>query len=471
MSGVAVGTLRTAVGSRAERVGRVDIVGWGAAAALGIFLFAVCAARTVHGAPGIDVAIFDQALWRLLDGHAHVTLMDRNVFGDHLAPVLAVFMGLYRIAATPLWLIGAQSLAVGLAVVPTRRLAEEYGLPRWTGTVAVALNGPLLMSALSDFHTSTMAVPALAWAVLAAKTDNRRMALWSSVAVLLCRTDLGLMLAAVAMLASAGRTRRVLLWAAGMGAVVTLGPTLVGVESVWHIHYSHLGTGMVDAALHPWRVVPAVLTLGAALSLVTWLMPVGFVVWRDRVALAAILFAGLPIMLMDAVWRHLPVWHYGGPIMPIVVAGAFRVLGRRTGPSGLDLRPLVGGLVAALLLVSPVSFFSPVIPNGATFWGAASAGPLTLAEIPEGLIGAHEVVSASHHYMRDFAQRDEVYAYPSPFFSRDPVLPELDDAIGRVDVVVVVPYWAHELAELGFTDIVFENEHVVVARRASPGSR
>ena len=62
----------------------------------------------------MDLAVFDQALWKLAHGQApEVTVIGWNVFADHLSPVLFLFVPLYRLAATPLWLFVAQSVAFG----------------------------------------------------------------------------------------------------------------------------------------------------------------------------------------------------------------------------------------------------------------------------------------------------------------------------------------------------------------------
>src|SRR3954469_189644 len=75
-----------------------------------------------------DLGVFDQAAWLLAHGHAHVSLIQRNVFADHVSPVLVLFAPLYRLRPTVLWLLGAQAAAVGATVVPVRRLAAAEGV-------------------------------------------------------------------------------------------------------------------------------------------------------------------------------------------------------------------------------------------------------------------------------------------------------------------------------------------------------
>ena len=113
-----------------------------------------------------DLAVFDQGVWQLSRGRTYVSLIDRNIFADHFSPVLFLFAPLYRIVATPVWLIVAQSLALAATLIPMRRLADELRAPRWLATVLVIGSGPLLAAGVFDFHASTLAVPFVAVALL-----------------------------------------------------------------------------------------------------------------------------------------------------------------------------------------------------------------------------------------------------------------------------------------------------------------
>ena len=49
-----------------------------------------------------DLSVFEQVVWKMAHGHgATSSLTAWNTFGDHLSPVLLVFVPLYRLAATP----------------------------------------------------------------------------------------------------------------------------------------------------------------------------------------------------------------------------------------------------------------------------------------------------------------------------------------------------------------------------------
>src|SRR5260370_6736597 len=73
----------------------------------------------------LDLAYFDQVVWNASRGHGFVTsFAPYPFFGQHFSPALAVLVPLYMIHPSPPWLLGAQSLALGGAVVPLYLLAR-----------------------------------------------------------------------------------------------------------------------------------------------------------------------------------------------------------------------------------------------------------------------------------------------------------------------------------------------------------
>jgi len=159
-----------------------------------------------------DLGIFDQAVWLMAHGRApFVTTIGINVFADHVSPVLLLFVPLYRLAATPIWLLGVQALCLGLTVIPMRALADELHAPRWIATLAILGSATLLSAATYDVHPVVFAVPAVAWALLAAHRGDVRMATIAGVTVALCRADAVTALVGIAILAPPAVRRR-LLW-------------------------------------------------------------------------------------------------------------------------------------------------------------------------------------------------------------------------------------------------------------------
>src|SRR5688500_13519498 len=82
-----------------------------------VFISATSIVAWRNGRAGIYLAIFDQGLWTAshdLGGSA--SIIRETLFEDHFSPGMLVFAVLYRIVATPLWLLLAQGIAAYAAV-------------------------------------------------------------------------------------------------------------------------------------------------------------------------------------------------------------------------------------------------------------------------------------------------------------------------------------------------------------------
>jgi uncharacterized membrane protein len=392
-----------------------DRRGLAAAGVLAVTIFTVSWLRHVHfWSGGFDLGVFDQGVWLLSRGRApDISLIERNLFSDHLSPVLVLFAAPYRVIATPAWLLGAQAICLGVTVLPMRALADDEGVPRWVATLAVALSAPLAAAAVFDFHPSTLATPFVGWCLLGARRGDLKLTTWAALAVVACRADLGCVLFGIAIVAAPGVRRRLLLLAPlamVAGAVV---PDVLGNPGVWAPYYGHLGTGPLDALLHPWRAVEALLSRDTFDTLVYWLLPVGFLpVLRAR-WLAAIVVGGLPLLLSRWPGSHLPWFHYGAPIVPLVVGGAIAALATSRVPQR-SLRGLLGaGVVAAAAVSGPLS---PKAPASVQVWqvvrtsARTSAVAAALHAVPPG-----GVVSALNQPLAHLMQRHRAYLFPLPF--------------------------------------------------------
>src|SRR4051794_23989692 len=186
-------------------------------------------------------------------GHApEISLLGRDLFSDHLSPVMLLFAIPYRIVPTVFWLFLAQGICLGLTVLPMRALARDLDVDQRLATFLVVVSAPLAAAAMFEFHPATMGVPFLAWALLGAVRGDRRLVMLASIAALICRADLGWVLASTAIVARREARRPLLLL--GVGGVIagSIIPGLLGNPGTWVPYYGHLGSSPVDFALHPW---------------------------------------------------------------------------------------------------------------------------------------------------------------------------------------------------------------------------
>lgn len=176
--------------------------------ALALFVFSFTLETwTLHqrfGTYGFDLGIFDQGTWLLSRFHApFVTIRGLNLFGDHASYIVLLVAPLYWLWADPRLLLLLQVVALALPAWVLFRLgARHLGQPVAGAVAALAyLAYPgMQWAATWQFHPETLAAGLLAVAALAA--DRRR---WRPMAVflalaLLCKEDVGLVVAGLGVL-------------------------------------------------------------------------------------------------------------------------------------------------------------------------------------------------------------------------------------------------------------------------------
>ena len=339
---------------------RQDRAGLAAAAGLAGVCFLLGWLRySHHWADAYDVGLFDQGIWLLSQGrNPQLTVIDDHLFADHLSLVLLAFAPLYRIVASPLWMVAAQALAIGTAVLQLRTLAREAGVrPRWA-TVATVASSPLLAAAAYDFHPVVMTVPVIAWALVVGRRDDVGRCTIACVLVGLIRADAAVLLLGVAVMAAPAARRRLITLALPILLAGLFVPVLAGSDQSFSRYYAGLGTSPLDALAHPWRAASVLASPLSLRRIFIWLMPAGFLMIHRPRWLLALAVGGLPLLLSSNPATAEPVFHHAATITPFAIGGALEALGRADRP-WLHPATLVVGVVTALALVSP---FSPVTP-------------------------------------------------------------------------------------------------------------
>jgi uncharacterized membrane protein len=404
-------------------------------------------------AGGLDLGVFDQGIWLLSRGMApEVTVNGRNLFADHLSPALFAFVPLYKVVATPLWLLAAQGVALGLTVLPMRALARHEGFSPAVAAGAVVLSAPLASAALFDFHPATLAVPAVAWTLLEARRGSSRRVTLAALVVLACRAELAWILVGIAVVAHPSvRRRLVLLAPIGLAAGFVV-PALLGARGTFTVHYGHLGSSPFDAATHPWRLIGAVLRVDTFTTLGIWLLPVGFLPLVKPRWLLALLVAGAPVLLSQWAGVSLPWFHYGAPMVPLAIGGALHALASaRTSSLFAEPKLLLAAGVASLVVASPLS---PAAPGSLQLWTVLRPRPDQGYEAAIRRVGPDEAVLADNGPLAHLTHREDAWLWPSPFepFTPPELGPEVSPERGASIQVVVVQESQRAKAEsFGFT--------------------
>jgi len=109
-----------------------------------------------YGEPPFDLSIFDQGMWLISHFHVpFVTIMGRNLFGDHASFVLYLFAPFFRLFPEPQGLLVLQTLLLAAPAIPIYILARKYikSTVIATALVAIYLLSPLLQQGnLDQFH-------------------------------------------------------------------------------------------------------------------------------------------------------------------------------------------------------------------------------------------------------------------------------------------------------------------------------
>ncbi len=403
---------------------------WPVMAATGVagVAFAISWLRlaTFHSS-AYDLAFFDQVVWNASQGHdLHSSFLSYPFLGQHFEPVLCLFAPLYRLHATPLWLLGAQSAALGGAIVPLAALARRWLGGGWKPAAVCAAYVLQLAVARAvgfDFHTETLAVPFVFLALLGAARGDTRLFLLAALVPMLCKEDGALVALGIAALALLVHRRRSALLLGGVaiagGAVVVLGvmPGLRGGASGDLVaRYAYLGGSPGAILLHlvtePQVWLGHLVAFPAGPALLVAVAGVGFLpLLRPAALLACAPALLLPLLSADPYQAGLRL-QYGVEGAPLLLCAA--MLGwSRAAAAGRALRAvapvaLVGGALATWLALSPLPGGHG--PDAVQLDGLdrSAAVDALLARIPAG-----DSVAASGDLLTHLAERPVIAEFPN----------------------------------------------------------
>jgi uncharacterized membrane protein len=379
-----------------------------------VILAVAAAARYLNGQSSIDTVIFDQGIWALSRGHAPLsTVIRENLLEDHFGPGILSFALLYRLAATPLWLIIGQVLAASAAVwLIARNLVPALGARR-AGLLgaAVLASPPVAYALLFDVHAVVFAAPFALGAILALERGAPRRALVLGLVAALLRIEIGLAVAVAFAVWPGSRKGRLvsgLLLTAYLIVAVHFENAL-GHDSHWTAHYGYLGTSAGDALAHPWRLVRSLLSPVMLAKPLPWLATGAFLALRRPRLMIPAAVAALPILLSNWPGTGGVVYQYGfAPTLLLALAWAPAL---REHPERANF--VIAASIMLGVLLGP---FSPGLPSSNPLQGFL--GQYLVPQSESSCIGkgipAAAVVSGSRPITL-IAHRPELYLWPYPF--------------------------------------------------------
>ena len=377
-----------------------------------------------YGDPPYDMALFDQGIWLLSHFHApFVTVMGRNLFGDHTAFILLLVVPLYWIYPHAQLLLVLQSCLLAAAAIPIYLLARKLlgSVVLATVLAGVYLLNPALQNAnLEQFHPEAFLTLAIAIGIYAAVEWRPRLLLGAVIAALLCKQDTALLIIPLGIWVLWRRDRRLGVLIA-VGAAVWMAIAfdviiriILGTASFNSVRIPFGGmTGFVKTLFtKPGEMWTYIKTNGRPFYL--WQMATsvgwGFIISPEIAAIAVLTFGENE--LADFVYMHQIFYHYSLPLVPVLVAGTVYAISKLRTP---DRRRVVTAVVGGAAVVSCYLWgLAPFSRNTYPHWSPSSPEVSSINRALEAL-PPHAVVSAYYPYVAHIDHRTRVYMWPTPF--------------------------------------------------------
>ncbi len=405
---------------------------WGVTAYAAVFSFVTVTRHLNFRTHALDLGYYVQLTWNLAAGRgARVSLPEMHAWGDHLSPIMYLFVPAFWLWPGPVVLLLAQSAALALGAVPVfaiarRRLGDQR--PAAAFAVLYLLNPSLHGINVRDFHAAALAIPLLLVALYAAEAARPGLFALATALTLACREDAALAVFGLGAWLALSRGRR--LW--GMvTALAALAVLVVDVQWVipWfrgepypHLgRYARYGASLGEVAtgllLHPGGAFADLASADRLVYLLALLAPLAFLPLLapcDLVgalpALAQNLFASDPIL-----YHHRTQYQaFVLPCLILAAIGGYERLAHRA-PRRWPSASIAVAAVLSLALASR-TVNDLAIPR---WWPAPGkrAAYAVLARVP-----AQAAVSAQDPYVAHLSLRRQISVFPVDIDRADHVL-------------------------------------------------
>ena len=375
------------------------------------------------GTSAYDFGLYDQGIWLMSRGHSpFVTLMGRNLFGDHSSFILVLLIPLYWVFSSTALLFVVQSIVVAIGALPVywfsrQRLRSE---PLAAAMAGVYLLHPSISwTNLENFHPDAALGTLVAFAIWAAYAGKWR---WYWVAVVLAlsvKEDVAFVLAPLGLWVAlkADKKRGLITSLASlftmalMFLVVMRSFTGITFRNSWRIPFGGIGGLLKTAFTQPTKLISYLWSEDRPTYVWQMLAPVGFVfLYEPSLALVGLVM--LASNVVSTFWyQHQIQYHYSIIIVPCIVMGTVWALGKFSRPA----RKWVSACIIATSLVcgylwSPM----PLARTTTTSWNSQMP-PVVAARESISRVPEDAVVAAYHSLTAQMARRVTIYSFPNPF--------------------------------------------------------
>ena len=376
------------------------------------------------GTFGFDFGLYDQAMWLMSRFKApFVTIMGRNLFGDHTSFILLPLVPFYWLWPDGRVLLIAQSCALGLAAIPIYLIGRRVLDRSWqAATLAVAylLHPAVAWTNVEQFHPDVFALPFLGFAFWAMLTERWRTFFVCCFAVTMVKEDTVLVMLPLGLYCALKHDRRrglivagwSLLWSFLCVYVILKGLNGKGSLNGWRIPYNSPSGFVRQTIRQPGTIYDYFRTEGRPWYLWQILFPVlGIALLAPTVVVVALLpFAS---NMVSTFWyQHQIQYHYTAILIPIVsIATIFGV--RRLAPG--RRRSAVTIAIGLSSLWSSYLWGPMPLSRRPTVFANPRAAYVTDNRTIAKLVPRNAVVSAFYGYVPHLEHRVEIYQFPVPF--------------------------------------------------------
>lgn len=401
-----------------------------------IFSFVTVTRHFTFQTHALDLGYYVQLTWNLARGQGpYVSLPEMNAWGDHLSPIVYLFVPAFWLIPSPTVLLVGQSALLALGALPVfgiarRRFQDER--PAAAFAILYLLNPSLHGINVRDFHAAALAIPLLLAAIYFAEVGRPWLFVLALVLTLMCREDAALPVMGLGAWLALSRRRRL------AGGTIALGAlALLAIDIRWvipyfrhepYVHlwrYRHLGQSLGEIILtivtHPLRTVGGLLTGRRLVYLAALLAPLGFLPLLGGWDLVG----ALPAVAQNLLSSDPTLYHhrtqYQAFVLPFLilaaVAGYSRLAARRAGPWPVAI--LVVAFTTSLALASALANDLAV----ARWWPSAEqrAAYAVLAQVPP-----DASIAAQDRYVPHLSMRRLATFFPTAIERTEYALINLD---------------------------------------------
>lgn len=383
-----------------------------------------------------DLGIFDQAVYLISQGDAPISsLLGFHILGDHAALIFYPLALLYKIYPDVHWLLAVQAIALACGALLTWMLARQAGLKtqQQNAIACVYLLYPLIFNLnLFDFHPEAIALPALLWAILAARRGKIAQFCLAIAIVLACKAVLALTVATMGFWLLIWEKRRgegAIAICAGVAWFLIATQVIIpafgsaAADVARHLpRYGYLGNSFGEIIknlfLQPALVLGKIFSLGTLEYLSLLFLPVICLSPQHLTPLVGAIPTLLMNILSQAPAQRNLVHHYSLPILPFLLVAAISSLAAGRGWLQSGRAITLWSLVAFLALAKFGYFGSKYLESFDTWQATREA--IAQVQTPGGVLTTHEI--APHLTHRRVVKFTDANSPPANFTEFDYIL-------------------------------------------------